>query len=239
MKKKSSKKKISKYKLTEAVSVVSHQLKTPLSAIKGYLEVVLLGDLGKLNKEQKEYLENVLENTKQMINLVKDLLDVARIEAGQMELKPEPTDLAKIAKEMVNEFSSLARAKNCELSFEVLDKLPLLNIDPVKIKQVMVNIISNAIFYNKRKGQVKVSLSRRGKRAIFCCQDTGVGIVEEEKDKIFTKFYRSERVVAIATGGSGLGLFISKAIIEKSGGKIWFKSKEGKGSTFCFSLPIK
>lgn len=239
MKKKRSKKIKTGYKLTEAVSVVSHQLKTPLSAIKCYLEVLLSEDLGGLNKGQREYLEDLLENANQMISLVRDILDVARIEANQMELKPKPTNLVKMAKETVEEFSLLARAKNCKLSFEVLGKIPVLDIDSAKIKQVITNLISNSILYNKRKGRVDVVVSQKWNKVIFCCQDTGVGIIEREKNKIFTKFFRSERVIALATGGSGLGLFISKAIIEKSGGKIWFTSGEGKGTIFCFSLPVK
>lgn len=239
MAKKSSKKNLTEYKLTEVVSVVSHQLKTPLSAIKGYLEVLMSEDLGKLTPKQQEYLEDALENTNQMISLVRDILDVARIEANLMEMKPKLTNLEKIVKETVEEFSFLARAKNCDLSLKVFNKLPSLNIDPIKIKQVVTNIISNAILYNKRKGTVKVSLQKKGKKALFCCQDTGIGITKEEKTKIFTKFYRSERAFVRQTSGSGLGLFISKAIIEKSGGKIWFESQNGKGSIFCFSLPMK
>jgi signal transduction histidine kinase len=239
MKKKSSLKNIPEYKLAEVVSVVSHQLKTPLSAIKGYLEVLLSKDLGKLNEQQEEYLKDVLENTKQMINLVRDLLDVTRIEANRIELKKSPTSPIKIVKKSMKEFSLLARAKNCKLSLEILGQPPLLNIDPIKIKQVIDNLISNAILYNKRKGEVKVSLSKKGKRVVFCCKDTGIGMAKREKDKIFTKFYRSEQAIALVTRGSGLGLFISKAIIEKSGGKIWFNSKREEGSTFCFSLPIE
>ena len=239
MKKKFHEKTPNEHKLAEVVSVVSHQLKTPLSVIKAYLEVLLSEDWGKLAAKQKEYLEDALENTKQMIDLVKDFLDVAKIEANRMELKQEPVSLAEIIKETMEEFFILAKAKNCKLSFEVLDELPLVNIDPIKIRQVIANLISNAIYYNRRKGEVKISLSKKDNQALFCCKDMGIGIAEQERDKIFTKLYRSERALPLTTGGSGLGLFISKAIIEKSGGKIWFKSKEGQGSTFCFSLPIK
>ena len=133
----------------------------------------------------------------------------------------------------------LAKVKNCELSFHLPESLPLVNVDPIKIREVISNLISNAINYNKRKGLVKVSLSKLGKRVVFCCQDTGIGITQKEKNKMFTKFFRSERAIPLITSGSGLGLFISKAIVKKSGGKIWFESKIGKGSIFCFSFPIK
>lgn len=239
MKKKISSKKPSGYKLTEVVSVVSHQLKTPLSAIKGYLEVLLSEDLGELNEKQEEYLKDVLENTRQMIGLIIDLLDVTRIEADKVEFNPQSINLANIVKESLKDFNLLARAKNCKLSLTISNNLPPLNIDPIKIKQVIDNIISNAILYNKRKGKVEISLSKKGKNIIFCCKDTGIGISEEEKNKIFTKFYRSEQAVSLTTRGSGLGLFISKAIIEKNKGKIWFNSEKEKGTTFCFSLPLK
>lgn len=237
--KKISKKDITRNGIAESVSVISHQLKTPLSGIKGYLEVLISEDLGKLNKGQKEYLKNVLENTNRMIDLIKDILEVTRIEANRIELRPQPTDLVEIIKKTMEELSIFARAHNCELSFEILDEIPPVNVDPIKIKEVISNIISNAIFYNKLKGKAEIFLSKKGKKVIFCCKDMGVGITNKEKNKIFTKFYRSERVITIIPWGTGLGLFISKAIIEESGGKIWFKSKEGKGSIFCFSLPLK
>ena len=165
--KKISKKNTTEYKIAESVSVVSHQLKTPLSGIKGYLEVLITEDLGKLNKEQKEYLKDVLENTNRMIDLVKDVLEVARIEANRIEIRPQPTDLAEIIKETMEELSVFARAHNCELSFEILDKIPSVNVDPIKIKAVITNIISNAIFYNKRKGKAEIFLSKKRKKVIF------------------------------------------------------------------------
>lgn len=233
------KKKPVKYKLTDVISIVSHQLKTPLSVIKGHLEVLISEDFGKLNEKQKEYLEDTLESTQLMIRLVKDLLDVSRIEQGRLEFNLKPSSLEKIVRGVIKGYWSLARAKNCTFSFRVLDKIPLLNIDSLKIKQVVSNIVSNAIEYNERKGKIEVSIKRERNNVVFCCEDNGIGIPRAEKKKIFTKFYRSEKAIILATGGSGLGLFISKAIINKSGGRIWFKSKKNKGSTFCFSLPIK
>ena len=239
MKNKFYKKNATEYKLAEVVSVVSHQLKTPLSAMKGYLEVLLSEELGKLTKQQKEYLNDILENNRRMMNLVRDFLDVVRIESGQIEFMRKPTDLAKITKEVLEDFSLLAKAKNCNLFLKILEKPPLLNVDPVRIKEAIANIVSNAILYNKRKGKIELSLFQKGEKVLLCCKDTGIGIAEREKDKIFTKFYRSEQAVSLAPKGSGLGLFISKALIEKNGGKLWFKSREDKGSIFCFSLPIK
>jgi len=228
-----------KHKLAEVISIVSHEFKTPLSAIKGYIEVLIAEDLGKLTVGQKDYLKDALENTHRMIELVHDLLDVSQIEQGKLELKPKPSNLENIIRKTIKEFLFVVRAKNCSISFKVLDKVPLLNIDPLKVKQVISNFISNAIRYSERKGDIEVFIKKKGNNVIFECKDNGIGIPKVEKKKIFTKFYRSEKAVIHATGGSGLGLFISKAIIRKSKGKIWFISKEDKGSSFYFSLPIK
>ncbi len=229
----------SKYKLGGVVSVVSHQLKTPLSAIKGYLEVLISEDIGNVNVKQKEYLEDALQNTYRMLGLVKDFLDVSRIEQGKMELNLKWSSLKKVIEETIKEFFFLARARNCTISFKTFGKIPLLNIDALKIKQVVTNIISNAIQYNQGKGEVEVSIKREKNNVIFICKDNGVGIAKDEKNKIFTKFYRSEIASYLSTEGTGLGLFISKSIIEKNGGRIWFTAKKGEGSTFYFSLPIK
>lgn len=232
-------KKSTSHTLAEVVSVVSHQLKTPLSAIKGFLEVLISEDLGKLEAKQKEYLRDALENTQRMMVLVKDLLDVSQIEENKLELKLKRINLKELVKEAIKDFSSLTKAKNCTLSFKVVDKIPFLKIDPIKIKQVISNLIYNAIEYNKRKGEVQITLKKQGNNVLFSAKDTGIGIPEKEKKKIFSKFFRSEKAITLCPAGTGLGLFISKAIIEKSGGKIWFESREGKGSTFCFSLPVK
>lgn len=232
--------KAKEHKLAEAISVVSHQFKTPLSAIKGYLEVLIAGDLGKMNAEQKEYLADTLENTNRMIGLVKDFLDVSRVEQGRLELRKTPSDLKEIVKKVLEEIEIFARANNCSISFKVLNDIPKINIDNLKIEQVISNFISNAVSYtrSKKRGIIEVVLERRGKNVIFCCKDNGIGISGDDKKKVFNKFYRSEEAMVLAPGGSGFGLFISKAIIEKSKGKIWFKSQKGEGTSFCFSLPV-
>ena len=232
-------KKDKEHKLAEVISIVSHQFKTPLSVIKGYLEVLIAEDLGELNSSQKEYLADAMQNTLRMIELVKDLLDVSRIEQGKLDFKIRPTNLEKITKKVIREFSSFVKAKNCTINFKALNKIPVIRVDSLKIEQVISNFISNAIKYNKRKGKISVQLEKKGKNVIFHCKDDGIGISKADQKKVFDKFYRSEKAVMLATGGSGLGLFIAKAIIKKSKGKIWFESKEDKGSSFTFSLPIR
>lgn len=233
-----SEKKPEEYKISQVVSIISHQLKTPLSAIKGYLEVLISEDVGGLNQKQKEYLKSALKNTQKMVELAADFLDISQIEESGIRLKPELFSLETIVKAAAEEYYFLAKAKNCNLVFEIEEKLPLLYIDILKIKQAVSNMMGNAIAYNVKKGKVIISAAKKGDEVLFCCKDTGIGILEEEREKIFTKFYRSEEAIILSPTGSGLGLFISKAIIEESGGRIWFESEYGKGSVFCFSLPI-
>lgn len=234
-----SKEKFNSSQTTEVISTVSHQLKSPLSIIKGYVDVLLSEQVGSINSKQREYLEDTLANVERMKELVKKLLDVSRIEESSLDLEPKPSDLEKIIKESKEEFAHLAEAKNSEIAFEVSGEISRLNFDPLRIKQVIDNLISNALDYTKKKGEVSLKLKREGDEVIFCCSDNGVGISEEEGDKIFKKFYRGKEASVMASEGAGLGLFISKNVIEASGGKIWFDSEEGEGTTFCFSLPVE
>ena len=226
-------------RITEVTSVISHQLKTPLAGIKSSIEVLLSGDLGALDIKQREYLALALDGANKMIGLVKNLLDASRIDEGRMQLAPEPTDIGALAKDVVDDLTTFAMAKNTTLSMTLEENLPKTSVDAVKIHEVISNLVYNAIRYNKGKGTVTVSVRRDGHDILFSCVDTGIGIGEGDKSKIFSKFYRSPDVSALAPDGSGLGLYISKAIIEKSGGKIWFESDVGRGSTFSFSLPIQ
>lgn len=228
-----------KPKITEVTSIISHQLKTPLAGIKSSLEVLLSGDLGELAPAQREYIALALDGAKKMIVLVKDLLETSKIDEDRLELKPEKTDIVAIVRTVLEELAAFAQAKNTTIDIDAESLLPELLIDPVKIHEVVENIIVNAIRYNRGKGTIRVAVRRDGDRAVFSCADSGVGISDEDRKKIFSKFYRSPRVIALAPDGSGLGLYISKAIIEKSGGAIWFESGVGGGTTFYFSLPIQ
>lgn len=228
-----------KPKMSEVISIVAHQLKNPLSVIKGYLEVLLTEDFGKVNQKQKEYLSDALENVKRMAKIVGYLLDVSRIEEGKYEMKPRLTNLEKITSEVINDFSHLAQASNSKIFFKKPKKLPKVLADPLRIRQVIENLISNALKYKGAgRGKIEISLEKSGKNVLFSCQDNGVGIPKEDFKKVFTKFYRSEQAVEADPGGTGLGLYINKAIIELSGGKIWFEKNKDYGMIFYFTLPI-
>jgi len=227
---------------TEIVSITSHQLRTPLSVIKGNLEMVLEGDIGKITKEQKEVLEEAFLGNERMIKLVNDLMDVSKIEEGKFKLILESTQLDDLAAEVVKEILPFAEKKHVSLSYvSPSAKLPKVKIDRQRIKRVLQNLIDNAIRYSQidSKGKITVEIQKDTKFLKFVIKDNGVGIPKDEQGKIFGRFARGSNVIQLDPGGgTGLGLYIAKAIIEQNGGKIWFESEEGKGTTFYFTLPF-
>lgn len=225
---------------TEFVSVASHQLRTPLTAIRWYVEEIYNGEFGKLNKEQKDYLKQVLESNDRMIKLVNDLLNVSRLETGRVTIEPVPTNIMELINEVVAESNVLAQARNCKLIFiKPKTKLPDINIDPALIRQVVNNLVSNAVKYSKfgDKSLVTIKLSKKVPNVIISVKDNGIGIPKENQYRIFDKFFRAENAVKTETEGTGLGLYIAKTVVESSGGKIWFSSDK-KGTEFAFSLPL-
>jgi len=215
-------------KISEVISIVAHQLRHPLSVIKSYLEVLISQDLGEINQKQKEYLQDAISNVKRMAENVNQLLDVSRIEEGKYELKLKPFSLEKVTQFIVGDLNLWAEASNCKIIFQrPKASLPEVLADPLRIHQVVENLIANAVKYKKPgRGKVEISLERRGNQILFMCKDNGMGISSEDLKKIFTKFYRSEKAMEIDPSGSGLGLYINKAIIELSGGKIWFSKNK-------------
>jgi len=229
-----------KAKITEVVSIVAHQLKSPLVVIKGYIEALIAGDCGKINSLQKEYLNDTLKNIERMKSTIGELLIVQRIEEGKYKIKSEAIALESITFKVLTDFSFWAKALNCEIIFQKPKKLPLALGDPQAIRGIIENLLSNAIKYNRGRGKVEISiaLTRKNNKVIFSCKDNGIGIPSKDFNKVFTKFYRGEKAMELDSAGAGLGLYINKAIIELSGGKIWFTKNKGAGMTFHFSLPI-
>jgi signal transduction histidine kinase len=230
--------KSSKPKIADPVSIVAHQLKSPLAVIKEYLEALISGECGKINPRQKEYLSDALENVKRMKQNIDDLLLVKIAEEGKFKIFLKPISLTEITEEVIKNFSYWAKANNCQIFFKKERKLPPVLGDPRAIRMVIENLISNAIKYKKGKGKVEVSIFPQGKNLIFSCKDNGVGIPQKDFKKVFTKFYRSPEAMELDPSGSGLGLYVNKIIIESSGGKIWFSKNKISGMTFYFSLPI-
>ncbi len=222
---------------TEFVSIASHQLRTPLSAMRWTLN--LLNDKPNNPAEQQAtYIALIKESNDRMIRLVNDLLDVSRIEMGRIILNPRQVNLYILIQKIIANFLPLAQASNIDVTLEANETLPNVYIDPEKVSLVIQNLFDNAIKYIKSKGAVKVSAQADGKFVKVTIKDTGVGIPEPQKKYIFQKFFRSDNIMKHQTIGTGLGLFIAKAIVEESNGKIWFESKENQGTTFYFTLPI-
>ncbi|MEK7519579.1 MAG: ATP-binding protein [Patescibacteria group bacterium] len=224
---------------TEFVALTAHQLRTPLSAIKWTIRMLLDGDLGRITKNQKEFLEKTYKSNEKMIALINDLLNVTRIEEGRYIYKPILADFLEIVHEVVR--SSKGAMQRRGISFKInlpKEKLPEVFVDKEKIKLVIENLLDNAIKYTKPNGKVALSVKNSIKELEFDVQDTGVGIPKDQQERVFTKFFRGANVMRLETEGYGLGLFISKNIIEAHGGKIWFESQEGNGAKFSFVLPI-
>jgi PAS domain S-box-containing protein len=225
---------------TEFVSLAAHQLRTPLSAIKWTLKMFLDGDLGAITKEQRDFIEKTYNSNERMITLINELLDITRIEEGRYLYKPVLADLKPIVQFVINSYKAEIKKKKIGFEFKApKGPLPKIKLDIEKIRLAIDNLIDNAIRYTPDFGKVTVSLEDKKGEIMFSVKDSGVGIPREQQERVFTKFFRGTNVIRIATEGTGLGLFITKNIIEAHGGKIWFESEENKGTTFYFVIPIK
>jgi PAS domain S-box-containing protein len=224
---------------TEFVSLAAHQLRTPLSIIKWGLKLLLDGDLGKLTPEQRDFVEKTYNSNERMITLINDLLDVTRIEEGRYVYKMGWYDLSLLCRQVIGFHQEEIKKKKIKFEFKKPRKLPKVKVDPEKITLAIGNLLDNALRYTPSGGRVTISLKSDKRKVEFKIQDNGIGIPENQQERVFDKFFRASNAVKMETEGSGLGLFIVKNIIEAHGGEIWFASKEGKGSTFCFTLPFR
>ncbi len=225
---------------SEFVDIVSHQMRAPLTNLKWVFEFLTPGKTTEITSEKREeYFNSAKENIERMVELIDDLLIVSKIEQGEFPLRRKEIFLEKLITGLVSRFKFFAEASNIELKFYPPKNLPKIFVDPSHIKLVIENLIDNAIRYTKSRGKVEIRLQKKGKNLFFQIQDTGAGIPERDQKYIFQKFFRAENILKEQTRGSGLGLYIAKSIIEKLGGKIWFDSEEGQGTTFYFTLPIK
>ncbi|MFA5270129.1 MAG: PAS domain S-box protein [Patescibacteria group bacterium] len=224
---------------SEFVSVASHQLKTPLAGIKWITELLLGDKIEKPSEKQIEYLNDIQSSNNRMLKLVNDLLDVSHIETGRkFEIVKQPTDIAELVGMALKNNQQLAKDKQVTVTIcKGAEPKLSLNVDSDKIRQVFENLINNAIKYSKEGGQVEIGCQHGKKEITLSVKDNGIGIPQSQQNRVFEKFFRADNALTQATDGTGLGLYIAKAIVEAHGGKMWFESEENKGTTFFFSLP--
>ncbi|MBU4216725.1 ATP-binding protein [Candidatus Parcubacteria bacterium] len=224
---------------SDFISIAAHQLRTPLSAIKWAIKMVLDGDTGKLNEEQSEMLFKGYRSNERIIELVNDMLNVSRIEEGRFGYSFDEGDLLKELDLVLDSLQPQIKDKWINLVVNKPKKLPLLFMDSQKMTLVLQNVIENAVKYAPDRGKIEITLEIQGSFLKIKIKDNGVGIPEEDKKKMFSKFFRASNVTRMQTEGSGLGLFMVKNIINKHGGEITFSSEEGVGTEFVLTLPLK
>jgi len=225
---------------SEYLALMAHQLRTPLAATKWNIKTLLEGDWGSLNKKQKKFLERSYESNEQMVKLVDDLLNITRIEEGRFGYKFVKTDLAQLLEKLVAGFRHQAQQARVVLFFRRPKKpFPRVAVDPEKLNMALSNLLDNAIRYNHLRGRVEVNLEKVNSQIKIVVKDTGVGIPAKQINRLFSKFFRADNVVKLQVVGFGLGLYLVKNIVEKHRGYIEVESKEGEGSVFTITLPIK
>jgi len=232
----------------EFVSLASHQLRTPLSTIHWYVESLLKGRTGKINKEQKQYLQTIYDGSERMTDLVNALLNVSRIELGTFSIEPRPVDLVAAAKTALKEIAPVIRDKKLVIETNFDEKLPQVGADVNLLGIVFQNLLSNAVKYTPAGGRVFFTIERHEPDVLITVSDSGYGIPEDEQGQIFEKLFRARNVKEKEVDGNGLGLYIAKSVLEHSGGKIWFVSPaaaqyrsgqaENPGTTFYVTIPL-
>jgi len=220
----------------EFISMASHQLRTPLTSVKGYLSMVLEGDAGETTEMQHKLLDQAFTSSQRMVYLIADLLNVSRLHTGKFVIEPVATNLADVIEGEVRQLQNTAKSRGLELTYTKPEQFPKLMLDETKIRQVIMNFMDNAIYYTPSDGHIQVVLKETEKAIEYTVTDDGIGVPKNERHHLFTKFYRAGNAKKARPDGTGLGLFMSKKVIIAQGGNLIFTSQEGKGSTFGFSF---
>jgi signal transduction histidine kinase/CheY-like chemotaxis protein len=223
---------------SEFVAVVSHELRTPLTAMKGSLEILSDGRFFELKPQQSELLNICRDSVERLITQINDILDFSKIEASKLPLSFEPVEPAALVRAVLDNLSNLAKKKSIALAFEPPSDVPGIVADGMRVTQVLTNLVGNALKFSPESTTVAVSLVREGSELVFCVADQGPGIGDEDLAKLFQKFQQVDSSHTRKVGGTGLGLFISRGIIEGHGGRIYVESEKGKGARFYFRLPL-
>ncbi len=224
---------------TDFISLASHQLRTPLTAMRWFSELLLKNTQSNLTDDQKDLLFNLHTSTLRMISLVNMLLNISRIESGRLLVEPKDTDLRLLSDSVIEELNPRLAEKKIRVEKDYEQHLPIVFVDAQLIREVFANLLTNALKYSPENTQIRVSVFVENEFIHVSVCDQGIGIPKDDQDKIFTKFYRGSNVMSTETDGTGLGLYFVKEIVETSKGKIWFESGEGKGTTFHFTVPLE
>jgi signal transduction histidine kinase len=223
---------------SDFISIASHQLRTPLTVIKGYVSMILEGNFGDLNPAERNSLDIVFQSNERLIRLVENLLNISRIESGRLQYSLTTVPLSKVTDSVVEELSNYIKKKGLKFIYKKPAALPFVKIDEEKIRQVVLNLIDNSVKYTKQ-GSITVSLKESDGQIVFTVSDSGLGIKPEDLPNLFKKFSRGTGTSLVHTEGTGLGLYVARMMIEAHNGKIWAESDgEGRGSRFMFSLPV-
>ena len=222
---------------SEFISIVSHQLRSPLTNIKWTFEVLSSNTFKVALNKKEEYFLNVSENIKRMVELIDDLLIVSKIEEGAFSINKKEIVIDDFVVDLTNRYKIFAESSKIYLTFKHDESIKTIMADKSMLKIVLENLIDNSIRYTKGGGKIDVRITRKNKDILFSVKDQGVGIPTSDKKFIFEKFFRAENALKSTTKGSGLGLYVCRSIVLASGGKIWFESEENKGTTMYFTLP--
>ncbi len=222
------------------LSIASHQLRTPLTSIKGYLSMVLDGDAGDVTPAQRKLLEESFVSSQRMVALIEDFLNLSRLQTGRFSIDKEPSNIEEIVREEVGSLTSTAENRTLELQLAVGKDMPeKILADSGKIRQVVMNLIDNAIYYSRPNKKIQVRLARDGGSIRFTVRDRGIGVPKSEQGRLFTRFYRANNAKKQRPDGTGVGLYLAKRVIDEHGGDMIFRSTENEGSVFGFTLPIE
>ncbi len=224
---------------SQFVSVTSHQLRTPLGTMRWNLEMLLKGDYGYMDPDIEAVIKDLYDSNIRLIRLVNELLNVSRIEDKRDYDEPSTVKINDVLKEAIGLQSQVAEARGITINLNDETDNISLEVDKTKLENILMNLLSNALKYNFDGGIININIKKDETRLIISFEDTGVGITEVDKDKIFAKFYRTEEAVKLNSEGTGLGLFVVKSYVESWGGKVSFTSTQGKGSKFTIKFPLK
>ena len=223
---------------SDFMATMSHELRTPLTSIIGYSDMLLSGMTGQLDEKQTSFIDSILKNGESLLNLINDILDLTKIEAGRLELRREPVDLRAALLGVLPVIKPRAAEKRIKVSTFLPTDLPQVDADAGKLNQILLNLLTNGIKYTPDCGSVSVEARRLDGYVDIWVTDTGMGIAKEDQERIFQRFTQIDSSTTRAQGGTGLGLAIAKELVELHGGKIRVQSRLGKGSSFIFSMPV-